>query len=452
MKNIILATLISSSILFGTEIKKIEDKTIIIYNDLALINNKGEVKVDNGISELSIPNISSNLIPDSVSINFNNKNIFIMEQNYKYDILNFDSILKYNLNKSVIYKEQSHDLISINNGCVLKNTLNNLILNVDCNQIQLKNIQDNIISEPNLNWVITNKNKEMDINFDLNYLTNGFSWNSNYVANIKDNNIYLNAWINITNNSDTSLKDYKLILLAGKPNIIQEENVMPRAIMIKSMAMENNIVNEVKENSFSGYHTYKIPFKVDIPKQSIKQIAFINKKIENYNIEYKVELNNYENKEKIKFDKIVNFVNEEKNGLGIPLPSGKIRFYQEDAEKINYFIGENRIEDTPKNEKLSLKIGKDFDSILEVKLLEQVQNDNKQLHKMEYTIKNNSNENKTYVIKQINPIYNIEKKNIDIDTTCKNKCNYIFENTKYIIYNINLDKNSEFNFITNLKN
>ena len=85
-----------------------------------------------------------------------------MEQNYKYDILNFDSILKYNINKSVIYKEQLHDLISINNGCVLKNTLNNLILNVVCNQIKLKNIQDYIISEPNLNWIIANKNKEMN--------------------------------------------------------------------------------------------------------------------------------------------------------------------------------------------------------------------------------------------------------------------------------------------------
>lgn len=447
-KKIILISILSSSILIGSEINK---NSIIIYNNLALINNKGEIKVDGGLSELSIPNVSSNLIPDSVSINIDDKNISILEQNYRYDILNFNSILKHNLNKSVFYKDKENKLLSIHNGCVIKNTLTNLVSNIECSSLTVNNMPDNIISEPSLYWKLNNLGKNIETKFNLSYLSNGFSWTTNYVANIQNDKIYLNGWINLNNNSDTNLNDYKLILLAGKPNVIQDNLVQPLNVMKSRMVAESMSFNEVKEESFSGYHTYKIPFQVDIPKKSNKQISFINKKIENFDLKYNIELYNFETRDKLKFDKIVSFENKTENGLGIPLPNGKIRFYEKDSENINYFIGENKINDVPKNEIISLNIGQDFDSILDITLLDKIYDNKKQLHKMKYTIKNNSNDNKNYVIKQHNPIYNLEKNRIDIQTDCKINCSFNFEDTRYITYDVNLEKNSEYTFITTLK-
>lgn len=207
----------------------------------------------------------------------------------------------------------------------------------------------------------------------------------------------------------------------------------------------------IEEQSFSGYHIYKIPFKVDIPKQSNKQISFFNKTINNFDLEYKIDLSNFETREKLKFDKFISFYNKNENGLGIPLPSGKIRFYEKDSENINYFIGENKIEDTPKNELINLKIGQDFDSILNVKLLDKVYDNKKQLYTVEYTIKNNSNLDKIYLIKQFNPIYNIEKNKIDIQSTCNNNCSYVFDDIRYLTYKIKLNKNAEYSFKTTLK-
>lgn len=455
IKKSILVSLVSSSILFGSNLEKSNDNTIIIYNDLALVNNKGKIKVDGNVSDLQIPNISSNLITDSVSINFDDKNLSILEQNYKYDIINFDSILNFNLNKEVQFKTENAILLSNNNGCVIKHKLNEKISNVNCNELSLYDMPNDMISVPSLYWKLYNKNKnESNTNFDLSYLSNGFDWNSNYVANIQDKSIYLNGWVNLTNNSDSNLNDYKLILLAGKPNIVKENvrHMQENMVMSKSMMMDSAAGMEVKEESFAGYHTYKIPFKVDIPKKSTKQISFINKKIDNSNIEYKVDLNYYNNQDKIKFNKFVSFDNKEENGLGIPLPSGKIRFYQKDNENVNYFLGEDKVVDTPIKETLSLKIGQDFDSTLNIKLLEQVHNNNIQLNKVEYTIKNPSKEDKTYIIKQFNPIYNLKKKDIDIDSTCKDICNLKFEDTRYLIYTIKLKKDSEYSFISTLKN
>lgn len=451
-KKIILLILISSSILFGSEIKDINSNTIIIYNDLALINNKGKIKVDNNLSELSIPNVSSNLISDSVSININEPNINILEQNYRYDILNFNSILKHNLNKNIYYKEQEYSLLSINNGCVVKNKLTNLISNINCDSLIVKSLPENVISEPSLYWKLNNLNKDIETNFDLSYLSNGFSWNSNYVANIQQDKIFLNGWINLNNNSDTNLNDYKLILLAGKPNVVNENIIQPMNMVRAKMMMEDVAFSKpIEEQSFSGYHIYKIPLKVDIPKQSNKQISFFNKTINNFDLEYKIDLSNFETREKLKFDKFISFYNKNENGLGIPLPSGKIRFYEKDSENINYFIGENKIEDTPKNELINLKIGQDFDSILNVKLLDKVYDNKKQLYTVEYTIKNNSDIDKTYLIKQFNPIYNIEKNKIDIQSTCNNNCTYVFDDIRYLTYKIKLNKNAEYSFKTTLK-
>ena len=50
------------------------------------------------------------------------------------------------------------------------------------------------------------------------------------------------------------------------------------------------------------------------------------------------------------------------------LPAGKIRVYKQDPEdKALEFIGEERIDHTPKDEKLSLKIGNAFDVVGERK-------------------------------------------------------------------------------------
>ena len=59
------------------------------------------------------------------------------------------------------------------------------------------------------------------------------------------------------------------------------------------------------------------------------------------------------------------FKNEEKGGLGMPMPSGTVRVYQSDSTGGVQFVGEDRIQHTPKDEVLNLKIGHAFDVVCE---------------------------------------------------------------------------------------
>jgi hypothetical protein len=61
------------------------------------------------------------------------------------------------------------------------------------------------------------------------------------------------------------------------------------------------------------------------------------------------------------------FTNEAKAGLGMPMPAGVVRVYQADSRGGTQFVGEDRIDHTPKDETLNLKIGTAFDVVAERK-------------------------------------------------------------------------------------
>jgi hypothetical protein len=61
------------------------------------------------------------------------------------------------------------------------------------------------------------------------------------------------------------------------------------------------------------------------------------------------------------------FKNDEKAGLGIPIPAGNVRVYQKDSKGGILFVGEDRIDHTPKDENISVHIGNAFDVVSERK-------------------------------------------------------------------------------------
>jgi len=63
----------------------------------------------------------------------------------------------------------------------------------------------------------------------------------------------------------------------------------------------------------------------------------------------------------MKVDVFVEFSNKEASKLGMPLPKGIMRVYKNDSKGNAQFVGEDRIDHTPKNETVRLKLGSAFD-------------------------------------------------------------------------------------------
>lgn len=55
------------------------------------------------------------------------------------------------------------------------------------------------------------------------------------------------------------------------------------------------------------------------------------------------------------------FVNSQKNHLGMPLPKGRVRFYRRNDDGQIEFTGENVIDHTPRDETVRIYTGNAFD-------------------------------------------------------------------------------------------
>ena len=65
-----------------------------------------------------------------------------------------------------------------------------------------------------------------------------------------------------------------------------------------------------------------------------------------------------------KVDVYLEFKNDKQFGLGVPLPAGRLRVSQLDkADGSLEFIGEDKIDHTPKDEQVRVKLGSAFDVV-----------------------------------------------------------------------------------------
>ena len=115
------------------------------------------------------------------------------------------------------------------------------------------------------------------------------------------------------------------------------------------------------------YHVYTLPRPITLAENQTKQVALMSATNVPVSKEYVLQgANHYysgpypEIGQKIKVGVFVELRNKGE-GLGIPLPKGVIRVYKKDAQGNAQFVGEDRIDHTPKNETIRLKLGDAFD-------------------------------------------------------------------------------------------
>src|SRR4029078_6225367 len=123
------------------------------------------------------------------------------------------------------------------------------------------------------------------------------------------------------------------------------------------------------QESFSDYHLYTLGRKTTINTNETKQVSMLPGTGVPVRKRYVVEGQAfyYRNGQhpgsplKDVVQVYYRFKNEERAGLGMPLPTGVGRGYQADSKGGTQVAREDRIGHTPKDEELNLKIGNAFD-------------------------------------------------------------------------------------------
>ena len=205
---------------------------------------------------------------------------------------------------------------------------------------------------------------------EVSYLTSGIQWKADYVAllDATDRRLDWIGWVTIDNRSGASYSNARLKLVAGDIHRAREEALADRAM--PQLAAREAAVPQFKEEAFFEYHLYTLDRRTSLKDNQTKQMSLLQanrvpvKKLFIFSGTPRFYYGRYDPKApKQKIGVFLELENRQKHHLGIPLPKGVVRVYKEDAEGNLQFIGEDRIDHTPKDETFKIKVGEAFDVV-----------------------------------------------------------------------------------------
>lgn len=350
---------------------------ITVYNnDLALVSDLRPLALPSGRGPVELADVPARIDPTSVHLRLAGGQGRILEQNFQYDLADAERILQRYLDQpvEVILKDggdlKAGTLLSFDGGSLVLRDGNGGVSVVSRPQVvdlRLPKLPEGLRTRPTLVWLLEGKGGTASA--ELTYLTGGLNWHAEYVAvsNEADTGIDLSAWVSLENNSGASYPEAKLQLIAGDVQRVQPA-MPPRPRMAKGMAVDMIAqAPDFAEESFFEYHLYTLDRATTIADRETKQVALFPtasspvKKIYEYDGQRDAK----------KVRVILEAENRQERGLGMPLPAGTVRVYKKDSRGDLQFVGEDRIDHTPKNEKIRLGIGKAFDIAAERNVLSQ---------------------------------------------------------------------------------
>jgi hypothetical protein len=368
----------------------LDDQTelsLTVYNsDIALVRDVRNLQLARGTSDLKFMDIAATVNPATVHFRSLSEpgSVNVLEQNYEYDLLEPEKLLHKYVGRDVtlirtrqqggstVEEETKARLLSYNNAPVWQ-IGSEIVTGMRADSIRFPELPASLYSRPTLVWTLDNAGAARQ-RVEASYLAGKLSWSSDYVLRVArdDRSADLDGWVTLTNGSGTAFRNARLQLVAGDLHRVRQvlnkmaaEMRADRPAAAPAMAQEN----------FSDYHLYTLNRKTTINNSQTKQVSMFEGTGVPVRKRYVVDGQAfyYRNAQhpgapiKDVVQVYYEFKNEEGHGLGLPMPAGVVRVYQDDSQGGTQFVGEDRIDHTPKGETLNLKIGDAFDVVAERK-------------------------------------------------------------------------------------
>jgi hypothetical protein len=365
------------------------DLNVTVYNsNIALIRDVRQLTVPTGTFRLKFEDIAATVNPATVHFRSltDPEKLNVIEQNYEYDLLEPAKLLHKYVGKEVTlvrsymdngttkHEEVKATLLADNNGPVWK-IGNDIVTGIYAEGYRFPEVPANLFDRPTLLMSLDNSGGRKH-QIEASYLASNLAWNADYVLTVarEDKAADLDGWVTLSNNSGTAFHNARLQLVAGDLNRLPQNGlrVMDEMGMAKAMPAATP---QFQQENFSEYHLYTLGRRTSVEDKETKQISLLQGS--GVPVEKLFVVNgqsfyyhNYQNPGSPLKDPVMvfyKFKNEEKAGLGMPLPAGNVRVYQKDSKGGVLFIGEDHIDHTPKDETITVHIGNAFDIIAQHK-------------------------------------------------------------------------------------
>jgi hypothetical protein len=375
---------------------------VTVYNQgFGLVKETRTINLKQGRQTVSVSDVAARIEPTSVAIrSLGNPDAFdVLEQNYQFDLISPLAILNKSVGQrikfirtvagqrdvlegtlisaptAIVSNDGGDGQSQTYNGMVIRTDDGRIILNPS-GEVEVNAVPAGLISVPTLLWDLESR-QTGNAQVEVSYLTQGITWNADYVLTIDGKGKGdLRGWVTINNQSGANFQDAKLKLLAGDVARANTGGGFGGGGGGRQSAAK---AESFQEQSLFEYHLYTLQRPATVRNREIKQISLleamgltVEKKLivdsmRDFGMYYpsEGEIGTGNLKPQVRLE----FLNTKQNDLGIPLPKGTVKVYQRDDSGSVQMLGEDAIDHTPKEERISLVVGRSFDIVAERKRL-----------------------------------------------------------------------------------
>ena len=348
------------------------DATLTIYKDgTALIKQPVIWKVAKGESVINWDKLPENIQRDTPFLNLDGATVMSQRFNdkvfsstdYFMDLKGQKISLKPNGGKMItgLLMEINQNSVSISyrNGIYTFNRK-------ELEYMSSLNKVPNPVFNPYLSWDIQTS-KAGNLKGELVYKSKNFSWSTVYRIKMTDEiHGELIADAVIDNASDLDFTSARLQLVEGNLNKLSRRG----RTTLKTVAMTARATTEQAMNreELGDYHIYPLKDAHNLQAKESITVRMYGP----LNIKYKKTyvFENSERRQKEEpLEVIITLKNTESNGLGIPLPDGKIELYTYSSKGGLEYIGADKMGQVPKGQSTEITSGRAFDVVGNRKVL-----------------------------------------------------------------------------------
>ncbi len=356
-----------------------ETISITVYNqNFGLVREVRDLDLARGTVALEFGDVASGIQPETVLLRPLGREggLRVLEQNYQYDLLNPQKLLEKYVGRTVtVYRFDEAtqrevpvqaEVLSVNGGAILR--VNGEITFNYPGRYAFPDVPDNLIPSPTLVWLLQSDRSDQRV--EASYLTSGLNWKADYVMVVDDDDTAadLTGWVTLTNQSGTDYRDAQLKLVAGDVQRVSQ-GPRPEAFDVLRAAAESD-ASGFQEQGFFEYHLYTLGRPATVLNNEQKQVNLLESA--GFEVDkrlvyagtpylYRGQYGQLESNRKVGV--YLHVRNSERNGLGMALPAGVIRVYKRDPSGAQQFIGEDRVDHTPRDEEVRIKLGESFDVV-----------------------------------------------------------------------------------------
>lgn len=342
---------------------------ITIYSDnQALVQDTRTVTFTGERQKVEFKNVSAQIRPETATLNSAGMHIF--EQNFDYDLLSPAKIMENAVGQTITLvrtnpatgaetREQAV-VLAANGGVVLQIGNRIEVLRDDGLPVRVvfDKVPPNMRADPTLSMTLQAPAGTREAS--LRYLTPGLGWRADYVALFDEGKeqIDVQGWVTLTNNSGVNYDNADTVLVAGTPKLIGQGGYgRPGMDTMIEAGTETGT-----RGRLGDYYLYPLADRTTIANMQTKQVSFLDVKNAPATHGYEVRFGWMQNSTvPLSVKTMYQFSTSAKGGLGDQLPAGIVRFYLRDSQGQPQFIGEHAITNTPMGSRLSINTGEAFD-------------------------------------------------------------------------------------------